>query len=133
MATRVGGQSETSWTGPRLLHGGLRAAFRGVRYQFLSDGDLVRRVELRDNVAFRTLLSRYRRQVRDLSLSPMADDDHGEVDLRDSLVSAFRGIDAFAARCTPGTWLYLHGLRSAFGRLNAAVRARAAEHPPTRW
>ena len=76
----------------------------------------------RDRIAFKILVSRYRRQVRVLAEGPLADVDHAESALRDTLISAFREIDAFGLRCTPGTWLYLHGLRAAFGRVNAAGR-----------
>ena len=47
--------------------------------------------------------------------------------LRDTLISAFEEIDAFGLRCTPGTWLYLHGLRAAFGRVNSAGRRHRRE------
>lgn len=98
----------------------LGSAIRAVRYKFHSDGELVRLAGTRDRVAFRTLVSRYRRQVRVLAEGPMADVDHAESALRDNLISAFGAIEEFGTRCTPGTWLYLHGLRAAFVRVNAA-------------
>ncbi len=100
----------------------LGSAFRTVRYKFHGDGELVRLAGARDRLAFETLVARYRRRVRGLADGPMADVDHAESALRDNLISAFEEIDAFGVLCTPGTWLYLHGLRAAFGRVNAAGR-----------
>lgn len=100
----------------------LGSALRTVRYKFHGDGELVRLAGARDRIAFKTLVARYRRQVHVLAEGPLADADHAESALRDTLISAFREIDAFGLRCTPGTWLYLHGLRAAFRRVNAAGR-----------
>lgn len=98
------------------------SAFRNVRYKFHGDGELVRLAGARDRIAFQTLVARYRRQVHVLAEGPMASVDHAESALRDTLIAAFEEIDAFGERCTPGTWLYLHGLRAAFGRVDAAGR-----------
>ena len=108
----------------------LGSALRTVRYKFHGDGELVRLAGARDRIAFKTLVARYRRQVRVLAEGPMAGVDHAESALRDTLISAFGEIDAFGARCTPGTWLYLHGLRAAFGRVNSASRRHRREREP---
>ena len=106
------------------------AALQGVRYRWFSDRELVRRAGARDHTAFNVLRSRYRTQVDALKHGPRVDDDHDEAALRDTLVSAFRGVDSFAVCCTPGTWLYLNGLRAAFGRLGAAERAGSIKSAP---
>jgi hypothetical protein len=91
---------------------GLWTALRASGYRIFSDAFLVRRAVTGDHAAFDALVARYRRRLYTLALESLRSEDKASDALRETVLSAFKDIDSFRARCSPGTWLYLHGIRA---------------------
>jgi hypothetical protein len=101
------------WGRPASIR--IAEALRAAIYRLDPDADLVRRARHGDRAAFTALRSRYARKVRALADARPVHDDRGD-DLREILIAAFQDLESFDARCAPGTWLFLHGIRAAFAR-----------------
>ena len=116
---------------PIARRGGWRAglwrALRTRAYGVLSDQALVLRTRALDYTAFDALVARYRDRLYTIALGSLGDEDEAADALCEMAVSAFRDIDSSDAKCTPGAWLYLHGLRSVFRRMNAPRGRYAVE------
>src|SRR5512143_654729 len=121
---------DTSQAGWRLSLG---RALRTRAYWIFSDEALVLRARARDYRAFETLVSRYRDRLFTMALTSLGSQEKATEALSEAVLSAFRDIDSFDAKSTPGTWLYLHGLRAVFRRMNAPLGryAYTAESRPT--
>jgi hypothetical protein len=44
------------------------------------------------------------------------------------VLAAFENLDSFGTKCTPGTWLYLHGFRAVFRRMDSLTDRDTAEN-----
>ena len=97
---------------------GLWRALRSRACRIYSDETLVRRAQDGDHAAFDALASRYRKRLYTLAIDSLEDESEAAEALREMVLSAFRDIDSFGDKCSPGTWLYLHGFRAVFNRLN---------------
>ena len=51
-------------------------------------------------------------------ISSLRDEATAEEVLCEIVVAAFKDIDSFGTKCAPGTWLYMHGFRAVFARMN---------------
>lgn len=70
-----------------------------------------------DHTAFDALVARYRSRLHAMELDTRGSRGEAGDALREMMLSAFKDIDSFGAKCTPGTWLYQHGLRAGFARI----------------
>ena len=95
----------------------LRRMLRRLSYGLLKDEELVQRTRARDFAAFDALVARYRDRLYTLAVASLKDENEAILAMRDTVLSAFRDLDSFNDRCSPGTWLYLHGIRAVFARL----------------
>ena len=105
----------------------LSRASRVWAYGFLNDETLVRRARARDFAAFDALMARYRNRLYSLALGSLGDESEAGEALRDMVLTAFRDIESFGEKCTPGTWLYLHGFRAVFARMKPPAGRYAVE------
>lgn len=84
----------------------------------ISDEALVDLVRAGSNAAFDELVERYCACIYGLALSVLKNED----DAGDALCRAFAAarcdIHSIGDDCSPGTWLYLHGLSAVFRMLN---------------
>ena len=87
----------------------LRRMLRRLSYGLLKDEELVQRTRARDFAAFDALVARYRDRLYTLAVASLKDENEA--------ILAMRDLDSFNDRCSPGTWLYLHGIRAVFARL----------------
>jgi hypothetical protein len=87
-------------------------------YWILSDEILIQRARAGDYAAFDALVARYRHRLYALALDSLGNEDAAGEALCEIARSAFKDIDSFDSNCTPGTWLYLHGFRVVFRRMN---------------
>jgi RNA polymerase sigma-70 factor (ECF subfamily) len=92
-------------------------AIRTRAYGFFNDETLVRLASAKDHVAFEALVARHRNRLYTLALTSLGNEADAGDAVCEMVISAFKDIDLFGATCTPGTWLYLHGLRAVFRRL----------------
>ena len=92
---------------------------RTKAYWICSDESLVLRTRARDYAAFDALVARYRDRLHTMALSSLGEEVKASDALCEMMLLAFRDIGSFDAKCTPGAWLYLHGLRAVFRRMNA--------------
>ena len=97
---------------------GLGSALRTTAYRILSDETLVRRVRAKDHAAFDALLARYRSRLHTMALGFLGNEYDADDAVCEMVLSAFKDCESFGAKCTPGTWLYQHGLRAVFARMN---------------
>ena len=93
-------------------------ALRSRAYRILSDEILVRRARARDHAAFDALVARYRDRLYTMAVNSLGDEREAGDVVCEILISAFRDIDSFNVNCAPGTWLYMHGFRAVFARMN---------------
>lgn len=110
------------WRPIRTRDGWLTILGRKLRtraYRVFSDETLVRRALDRDHTAFDALVARYRNRLYAMALRSLGNEGTAGDALSAMVLAAFKDIDSFGAKCTPGTWLYLHGLSAVVKRLNA--------------
>lgn len=96
----------------------LMRAVRSRAYRIFSDETLVRRARARDHAAFDALVARYRNRLYTMAVSSLGDEGEAGDVVCEMVISAFKDIDSFNSKCAPGTWLYMHGFRAVFARLN---------------
>ena len=100
---------------------GLWRTLRTRAYGILSDETLILRARARDYMAFDALVARYRDRIYTMALGYLGSEDKTLDALGEMESSASRDIGSFEAKRSPGSWLYLHGLRAVFKRMNAPV------------
>jgi hypothetical protein len=103
----------------RAGHGAsLRSKLRTWAYGIFSDEALMLRARARDHAAFDALVARHRDRLYTMALDFLGQEDRAGDVLCETVIAAFRDIDSYDAKCTPGTWLYSHAFRAVFGRLD---------------
>ena len=96
--------------------------------RIFGDETLMRRARAGDAAAFAALVSRYRGRLHAVAFDSLDEDmKRGDV-LSETVLAAFENLDSFGAKCTPGTWLYLHGFRAVFRRMDALADGDASEN-----
>jgi DNA-directed RNA polymerase specialized sigma24 family protein len=99
--------------------GSLWKTLRTKAYAILSDETLVMRARAKDHAAFDALVARYRARLFAMALSSLGTEGKAADALYETVYTAFKDIGSFDARRTTSTWLYMHGLRAVFKRMNA--------------
>ena len=105
-------------TGRRGL-AGLWRRLRARAFRIFSDEVLMRRARAGDPTAFDALVSRHRTRLRALGLDPLESEGLSGDVLSETVLTAFKNLDSLGEPCAPGTWLYLHGFRAVFRRVQA--------------
>jgi hypothetical protein len=106
------------WRPVRIQENWLAGMWEGAAHRDLQD--LQRRDPramraCQDQTAFDALLARYRSRLHAMELGSRG--SGGEEGDAEMMLLAFKDIDSFGAKCTPGTWLYQHGLRAGFTQM----------------
>jgi RNA polymerase sigma factor (sigma-70 family) len=98
------------------------------------DADLVRRIVLRDNAAFETLMRRYNGRLFRVARAILKDDRDAEDALQDAYLDAFRHMSGFKGDAQLGTWLTRIVVNQALMRLRRQKRERVVVpfHDPER-
>jgi hypothetical protein len=96
----------------------MRKSLRATAFRIFSDETLVRRARARDQAAFDALVARYRTRLYSMALSSLGNEGEAQEALSETVLEAFKDLDSFGTKCAPGTWLYLHGFRAVFKRMN---------------
>lgn len=99
---------------------GYESVLHSAEFRLLSDEALVDLTRAGDNPAFDELVERYCASIYGLALSVLKNQDDAGDALCRAFLSARRDIDSIGEECSPGTWLYLHGLRAVFQTLSPA-------------
>lgn len=121
------------WSPRRPGEGWIAGLGRGLltrAYGIFNDETLVRRARARDHVAFDALVARYRKRLYRMALDSLGREDEAGDALCQMVPAAFKDIDSFGEKCSPGTWLYLHGFHAVFKRRNAPPGKYTIERHP---
>jgi len=124
----VAGTYDHIWSPITTREGWLARLWRALRttaYRIFSDETLVKRALARDQTAFDALVARYRNRLYAMALDSLGNEGEAGDALCEMVLSAFKDIDSFGENCTPGTWLYLHGLRAVFRHMNVPMSESA--------
>lgn len=103
---------------PDSWRGNLWKTLRTKAYGILSDEALVMRARAKDYAAFDALVARYRARLFAMALRSLGTEGKAADALYETVYTALKDIGSFDARRTPSTWLYMHGLRAVFKRMN---------------
>jgi hypothetical protein len=106
---------------------GLWRRLRARAFRIFGDEVLMRRARAGDATAFDALVSRHRTRLHALGLDSLEREGLSGDVLSDTVLTAFRNLDSLGEPCAPGTWLYLHGLRAVFRRVQAPEREPRGE------
>src|SRR6185437_10037529 len=88
-----------------------------AKAETLSDETLVARARERDEVAVRTITTRYNRRLFRVARSILRDDAEAEDVVQETYVRAFTGLDMFRGDAAFGTWITRIAMNEALGRL----------------
>ncbi len=81
------------------------------------DADLARRIGLRDERAFETMMRRHNRMLYRIARSILKDDGEAEDAVQEAYLSAFRNIGAYRGESALGTWLGRMVINESYARL----------------
>src|SRR6476661_1769297 len=98
--------------------GGFQRVLDPTDYRLFTDEALVDLTRAGNNAAFDELVERYCPSVYGLALSVLKNEKDAGDALCRAFVAARKDAHSVGDRCSPGTWLYLHGLREVFKTLN---------------
>jgi len=101
----------------RIPSRGLQKTPRSTEFPLLSDEELVDVTRAGNHGAFDELVERYCAPVYGFALAVLKDENVAGDALCRAFVAALRDIDSSGAQCSPGAWLYLHGMRAVFQTL----------------
>ncbi len=97
-----------------------------------SDEELLGRARAGEYPAFDELVARHRDGLYTLALGSLRDEAEAGEALCEMVLAAFHALETRSTNCSPGAWLWLHGLRVVLGRLGPpAGRYTIAAHPGT--
>ncbi len=91
-----------------------------TEYRLFSDQALVDLTRAGNNTAFDELVERYCTCIYGFALSVLKNEDDAGDALCRAFLAARNDIHSVGGQCSPGTWLYLHGLRAVFQTLSPA-------------
>src|SRR5262249_4966669 len=84
---------------------------------FADDAELVRRALARDDIAFRTIMTRHNRRLYRIARGILRNDSDAEDAVQEAYVQAFTHLDAFRGESSLATWLSRITMNEALARL----------------
>jgi DNA-directed RNA polymerase specialized sigma24 family protein len=111
----------------RRFHESLGEALRAFQYRMQTDDEITGLVRAGNHEAFDALVTRYRDRIYALAIAALGNEQAAGDTVCQALTSAFRDVGSVGPECSTGTWLYLHGLRAVFSRLDKAPGGYAIE------
>lgn len=112
----------------RRLHESLGEALRTFQYRMQTDDEITGLVRAGNHEAFDALVMRYRDRIYGLAIASLGNEEQAGETVCQALTSAFRDVHSVGPECSTGTWLYLHGLRAVFSRLEKSPGGYSIEN-----
>ena len=114
-------------TAARRFCESLGEALRTFQYRMQTDDEITGMVKAGNHEAFDALVMRYRDRIYGLAIASLGNEEEAGETVCQALTSAFRDVRSVGPECSTGTWLYLHGLRAVFSRLEKSPGGYAIE------
>ena len=92
--------------------------------------DLIARAQAGDEVAFRHLVDRHRRELHVHCYRILGSAEDAEDQVQETFLAAWQGIAGFAARASVRTWLFTIATNRCLSALQATRRRRALSAAP---